>query len=282
MQNQITKKWKESIEKSGKFFEQRIASMVSESGFGFVIPNYAFINIEKGISREMDIFAIAGHRIGRKWNFIFPVLLISVSSKPLVCFTREDYISPYTTAWIQFSGMPDNIYLKDEKEELFDFLKMDKIHYYYKAKRISSQFWSSLEKSEAQGEYFYKELVLPLIKAVVAEKKDHEREWYFDPEGEPINLQLYYPIIVVKDLWECNIVKNKVTYNRSNSTLFLFHTASEGYAGDYLIDICTEKGLRQILKNIEVATDKTIDIITKNRKLFEDSALKGAKERDKK
>lgn len=276
------KNWKDAIEKSGKFFEQDIATMVSESSFGFVIPNYAFVDIEAGISREMDIFAISGHKIGRKWNFVFPILLISISNKPLTCFTRNDYVSSYTSASVQFSGMPKKAYRKGEEIELFEFFKLDKFHHYYKTDKISSQFWTPLEKNETQGDYFYKELVLPLIKAVIAEKKEQEKDWSFDPRGEPINLQLYYPIIVVKDLWECNFTKDKVVYSKTDSLIFLFHTASEGYAGDYLIDICTKDGLKQILKKIEAETKRIVDSVSKNRKLLENSALKDAKERRQK
>lgn len=273
--------WKKRIEKSGKFFEQEIVNLVQESGFGWVIPNYAFIDIEENISREMDIFAISGHKIGRKWHFVFPVLLISVSNKPIVCFTREEFITPYTTARIQLSGLPKRVFIKGEESELFEFLDVVKFHHYYKkkTKKISSQFWTPLEKSKTQGEYFYKELILPLIKAVVAEKEEHEKEWYFDPEGEPINLQFYYPIIVVNDLWECNFVKNETSYSKVDSVIFLFHTASEGYAGDYLIDICTKKGLQGILRSIEKETDKIVETIKTNRKAMEKSAFEGAKRR---
>lgn len=163
--------WKKIIEKSGKFFEQEVATLVCNSDFGYVIPNYAFADVEKGISREMDIFAISGHKIGRKWNFVFPILLISVSKSPIVCFTREDYVSPYTAAQIHYSGMPRTVYLKDKEVDILEYLEVEKFHHYYKSKKISSQFWTPKEKNRGQGDYFYNELVLPLIKAVVAEKK---------------------------------------------------------------------------------------------------------------
>lgn len=272
--------WKDKIEKGGKFFEQKIATLVNNSGFGWVVPNYAFVDIEAGISRELDVFAISGHRIGRKWNFIFPILLISVSNKPIVCFTRKEYMSPYTTAWIQFSGFPKTIYSKGEELELFEFLKLEKTHHYYKVESVSSQFWTPLEKSETQGEYFYKDLLLPLIKSVVAEKDDHEKGWEYDPEGEPINLQFYYPIIVVNDLWECSFTENKSPYYRAvDSIVFLFHTASKGYAGDYFIDICTEQGLKNILKTIDNEISRLAKDILKHRKILEKSALKDAEKR---
>lgn len=271
------KEWKENIEKSGKFFEQEIATLVCGSGFGYAVPNYAFVDAEQGISREMDVYAISAHKIGRKWNFIFPVLLISVSNTPIVCFTREDLGTPYTSAQIHYSGTPKKVYLKGEEEDLPDFLKVDKLHHHYKSKKISSQFWTPKAKNDSEGDYFYNELVLPLIKAVVAEKIDHEKGWWFDPEGEPINLQIYYPIIVVNQLWECKFMSGKPVYNQTDWVPFLFHTASKGYAGDYIIDICTKTGLEEKLVAISSEANKMVDVITKNRKLLEESAFKEAK-----
>ena len=276
------KDWLDSIQKSGKFFEQEIATLVHESGFGWVIPNYAYLDVEEGKSREMDVYAMAGKRIGRKWNFIFPILLISVSDKPLVCFTRKDWISPYTTAGIQISGMPRNVFTKKGNLEIAEFLKIEKLHHYYKRDKISSQFWSPLERKDTNGDYFYRELLLPLIKSIVAEKKEHEKGWYFDPTGEPINLQLYYPIIVVNDLWECFMTGDKVSYSKTRSLGFLFHTASESYSGDYMVDICTKEGLVDIIKSIDLETDKIVAGIKKNRVLLEKSALQDAKARSKK
>jgi len=280
----LPERWKKEIEKTGKFFEQKIAVMVQKSGFGYVVPNYAFSDIEEGGTRELDIFAISARRIGRKWNFIFPVLLIAVTKKALVCFTREEMMSIYTLGDIHFSGMPKTIYYKGEQYTLSEFLNLDRFHHYYKYPRISSQFWippqGKKSNRETTQDYLYKWLILPLIKAIISEKEAHEKEWFFDPEEEPINLQLYYPIIVVEELWECGMTPSKPVYSQVDSIGFVFHSAGEKTGGDYIIDICTEAGLKRLLKTIDKEADKIVDKIKKQRKVFENSAFAEARKRE--
>lgn len=84
---------------------------------------------------------------------------------------------------------------------------------------------------------------------------------------------------MVDQLWECNFIKGNPSYGNLDSIPFIFHTASKGYAGDYLIDICTKKGLEKKLNEISKEAEKIVEIISKNRKLLEDSALKDAEVR---
>lgn len=283
------KQWKEQIEKSGKLFEQKIAIMVQNEGFGWTIPNYAFTDPEEGKSRELDVFVISAKKIGpaRRWNFIFPILLISIKSMSLVCFTRKEIMSRYTVGDIHFSGMPKNIHSRGEKFELTEYLKLEKFHHFYKYRKISSQFWIppkgekelKLEEDEGKGNYIYRGMILPLIKAVEAEKKDHEDSWYFDPEAEQINLQFYYPLIVVNELWECDLLKDKPRYIKTSHVGFLTHYSSAKVSGDYLIDICDKNGLKQLLRYINAETNKISKFIKDRTKIFEDSALLNAKDR---
>lgn len=193
------KDWRAQIEKSGKLFEQLIVKIVQQSNFGRVVPNYAFKDIEGGESRELDIFGITAKSIGKqrnKWHFVFPILLVAIKDMPLVCFTRREIMSRYTIGNVHISGMPRKIYLKEEELEIPEYLNFERKHHFYKYDRIFSQFWAPFEKSdESKGEFFYRKLIIPLIKALEFEKYEHTKGWYFDAEEEPINLQIYYPII---------------------------------------------------------------------------------------
>jgi hypothetical protein len=283
------KDWKKQIEKSGKFFEQKIAIMIQNDGFGLAIPNYTFTDPEEGKSRELDVFVISAKQVGsaEEFNFIFPVLLVAIKNIPLICFTRKEIMSKYTLGDIHFSGMPKNIYSQGKEFELIDYLNLEKFHHYYKYRKISTQFWIPPKKEkelkskedETKENYIYRAMILPLIKAIEAEKKDHESGWYIDPEGEQINLQFYYPIIVVKELWECDLTKNMPRYLKLSRIGFLARYSSEKISGSYLIDICDEKGLKELLKCVDDEMDKVSNFIKERLKIFEKSALIDAKNR---
>lgn len=277
---QFPKSWKEKVEKSGKLFEHEIALYVQRHGFGYVVPNDAFLDIESGESRELDVFAIAGRKIGYRMNFLFPILLIAIKRMDLVCFTRNEMMSRYMIGDIHFSGMPKTIYYRGEELDLTEYLNLEKIHHFYKYKRISSQFWTPFEEGkDKRGDYFYRDLIFPLIKSVVAQITDHEKDWDFDPEGEPINLQIYYPIIVVENLWDCSLTKKGSRYKKIPRIGFVSRHSSEKVSGTYLIDICDKNGLKELLNLINKETEQIIKIIRKKTKIIENSAFMEAKSR---
>jgi len=274
------KKWKEYIESSGKFFEQEIAQYIQNHGFGYVVPNDVFLDIESGESRELDVFAIAGRKIGHKMNFIFPIALIAIKKIALVCFMRNEIMTRYTLGDIHISGTPKTIYSRGEETDLAEYINLERIHHFYKYRKVSSQFWTPLEKNkDKKGDYFYRGLILPLIKSVVAQIEEHEKNWYFDPEEEPINLQIYYPVIVVDNLWECNLTKNGQKYKKISRIGFVSRYSSEKITGTYLIDICDKEGLKDLLKIINKEEEQIVRIIRKKIKTIENSAFAEAKRR---
>lgn len=278
-QNKFPKDWREQIEKGGKLFEQEIALLVQKCGFGYVTPNDAFIDIESGESRELDVFAIAGRKIGHKEHYLFPILLVAVKKIKAVCFMREELMTRYTVGDIHFSGVPKTIYTKNEELDLTEFLKIEKTHHFYRYKKVSSQFWTPIASSEKKEDYFFKSLIFPLIKSVVSNINEHEKDWYFDPEGEPVNLQMYYPIIVVEELWECNLTKAGPRYKKVPRVGFISHHASEKVSGTYLIDICDKSGLKNLLKIINSEIEQLVKIIRNKISVVENSALAEARKK---
>lgn len=273
--------WKENIERSGKLFEHEVALLLQDK-FGWIIPNYAYTDIEEGKSRELDIFVITAKKLGpeRKMHFLFPILLVAIKAISLVCFVRREFMSRYTIGDVHFSGMPKTIYSRGNEFELVEYLNLEKFHHFYKYRYISSQFWTPLEKDkEKKGDYFYNSLILPLIKAVVAEKEDHESGWYFDPEEEQVNLQFYYPIIVVKELWECKLKGSEPQYVKTPKIGFLARYASGKVSGSYHIDVCDKNGLKILLKTMNAEVNRISDFIKKRIKIFENSAFSDAQRR---
>jgi len=272
--------WKDQIKEGGKLFEQEISQYIQKHGFGYVVPNDAFLDIESGESRELDVFAIAGRKIGHKMNFIFPIVLMAIKKMDLVCFTRDEIMTRYTLGDIYFSGMPKIIYHKGEEIDFTEYLNLEKVHHFYKYRKISSQFWTPFEgNKDKKGDYFYRDLIFPLIKSVVAQITEHEEKWYFDPEGEPVNIQIYYPIIVVENLWECSLTKGGPRYKKVSQSGFVSRHSSEKVSGTYLIDICDKEGLRDLLRTIDKEIDQILKFGRKKIKIIENSAFAEAKKR---
>ncbi len=272
--------WKKQIAKGGKLFEQEIAHYIQKHGFSYVVPNDAFLDVETGESRELDVFAISGRKIGHKMDFIFPVMLVAIKKLTLVCFMRNEIMTRYTLGDVHISGMPKTIYSKGKEIDLGDYINLEKFHHFYKYKKVSSQFWTPFEEyKDKKGDFFYKDLILPLIKSVVAQINEHEKRWQFDPEGEPVNLQIYYPVIVVENLWESNIIDTGPKYKKVPRVGFVSRYSSEKVSGTYLIDICDREGLKDLLKIINKEEEQLVKIIRTKIKTIENSAFAEAKKK---
>lgn len=282
-ETEFPKEWKEKIEQSGYFFEQSIVNILKKKEYGFVVSNYAYKDPEEGTSRELDSFLITSETISEgSPHYIFPVLLIEAKKIDLVCFTHEEIISPEIYE-IHLSGIPEMIQKGSKRQTLMEFLRVEKFHHYYKRKRLATQFWSPKRSDarESEEEYHRKNFTIPIVKALVAEKTEHLTGWYFDPDGEPINLQFYYPIIVVENLWECNLGQQRPKFKRLSQVGFMKRYKSEKISGDFFIDLCDKNGLLDLLRDINREIKIVRNIIKKSKTIVENSAWEEAKERAK-
>lgn len=285
---------KEAIERAGYLLEQKIASKLKRVGF-HAIPNYAFKDPEDGISREIDIFGISAESVGRRgeYDFIFPVLLVEVKNVgPVVCFTQNEITSRYIMGEVQISGIPKQIYKNDSVEDIAEFLNLEKFHHYYQKERIASQFCLLTEKSAGNwlathkigdNRDLYHEIVIPLVRGVVHEKREHEEDksWYFNPTEEGINLQFYYPIFVVNELFECYVGGREPIYRKVNFVNFIRRYNSKNLSGEFRIDICTEAGFPKVVKIIKKETERIAKKIRRNRNRLLKSAYEEALEKAK-
>lgn len=106
--------------------EQKFVPLLKEYGY-YVIPNYSFIDLETGQSRELDIWAMAVQAITRRdFEFIFPILLIECKNlqAPLVFFTQKEIPIKELIGDIHLSGIPKEIERKGSIYGLSEFLKL--------------------------------------------------------------------------------------------------------------------------------------------------------------
>lgn len=293
----ISKEMDKAVLRSGYLSEQKIDSFLRKEAY-LTTPNYTFEKNDGSLG-EIDILGEAPQLITKKGEleFISPIMIVEVKNVfPVICFTRKAFANIGSfVGYFQFSGMPKNIWdKKNEGEDVLDFLEIEKFHHYYKKAEISSQFCiiSKRLKGHKQDHPYvashsfggernlYQEIILPLVEGLRFVKKNHDDDWYFDPEREPINLKFYYPIAVVRDLFEYNIDSKKPSYKKVHHINFIRMHKSKEVQGDFVkIDICDEEGFKQLIDKINDEMEQIIKIVKKKKTLFRKSALVDAKER---
>lgn len=293
----INKEMETAIQRSGYLLEQEVDNLLRKGGY-LTTPIYTFEKLD-GEIKEIDILGEWPEIISEKKEIEFITIKILIEVKnvsPVICFTRKA-IAPLRCFLgdFQYSGMPEYIWIKkNEGEDLLDYLNIEKHHHYYKKAKISSQLCIISEKrTSRQGETcylashrfggdrnLYDELISPLVEGIIHLKREKEEDWTFDVKNEPIDLEFYYPVAVVTDLFEYCIDAKKPSYKKVHRINFIrMHKAKE-ISGDFLrIDICDEKGFKQILKDIDAEMNRIINKVKTKKALFRGSALKDAKDR---
>lgn len=263
---QFTKQMKDAIRRSGYLFEQRLVPLIERHGYK-ATPNHAFEDQDTGETREVDVMAITGNPVSAsELDFIFAVLLIQCKNlrAPLTFFTQDEIPIKELAGEIQAAGIPLEIVRKGETLALSEFLETEKFHHYYRWRRLSSQFCCVYEKErggkrdwvaghEMDGiGNLYQKMVLPLVKAVEAQKIDYRKKFKPDPDNEPINVEFYYPILVTSGpIWECFVGRRRPRYRRVHRVPFIRRHESRAFRGEYRIDVVDEIGLRRLLDTID-------------------------------
>lgn len=268
---------KEAIKKSGYLLEQRVERTLSSSGY-YVETNPVFPDTESGKSREFDISAMSAARIYKRgYNFVFPVLICECenNAQPIVFFMKESPVSFLHHYEVKVSGIPAKFWEKDGYISFSEFTGMEKFHHYCSGK-VSTQYctfqlkkdkssWIALHDEEHHNTFS------SLIKALDYEITKHFDGWKPPHKlvGEYINIQIYYPFIVLQGgLFSAELGRNGITLKEVKHIQFRKEIFSSriNEVETYQIDVVSEEYLRQYLKMIELEIEKTKKIFQRKRK----------------
>jgi len=274
---QVSKRqMKEAIQRSGYLLEQRVERILTEMGY-FVQTNSVFPDTETGKSRGIDISAINAVRVYRGWNYVFPVLLCECenNSQPIVFFTRESPISFLHYQEVKVSGIPVKFRKGGNYIDFLEFTKMERFHHYCKGVTATQyctfQFkkdrscWMALH-SEEQHDTFNS-----LIKALEYEIAKHFDQWVLPEKGEEeaVNVQIYYPIVILQgDLYSASVETGRLTMRKSKHVQFrkeLFLSRANDVE-TYQIDVISESYLPSYLRIVDSEMGKIKKILQSRKK----------------
>lgn len=259
-QEKITKtQARQALLRSGYLLESRIECFLDERGY-FVHANSVYTDPVTSKSREIDLFALGARQVWREYHFLFPCFLIECVNNPQpIAFITKEAQTPFLFHNdLKISGLPVKI-LETGKEEswemLSDFLHMDKYHHYCKG-RVATQFCSFNQKKGsfdwlASHDERHFDCIKKLCDAVDYFSERHFKDWSFGEE-EPVNLQIYYPLIIVQgSLFDARPSKRSVRLYDAKHIQYRQPGIINGEEVDYQIDIVTEAYFPQYVEMVE-------------------------------
>jgi hypothetical protein len=230
----ITKKqMKEAIKRSGYLLEQRVEPIIRD-WFGYVNTNPVFKDPDTEKSCEIDLYAISASKLfDDEKSFIYPVLLCECENnpQPIVFFIGSRLFSFLTERDIKLSGLPVKFWNEKYKEYVpfANVVKLKNFHHFCTGE-VSTQYCSFQKKKDKsnwmalhideQHDTFNK-----LIKAINYHISEHFDNWWFSEKvDEPVNLQIYYPLLIIQgELFTASlknnqlILKKPIIYNSENN-----------------------------------------------------------------
>jgi hypothetical protein len=265
---------KEALLRSGYLLEYRLESFLRANAF-YVEASAPVPDPITGVSREMDLYAMTGSKVQRHPNWAFAVLLIECvnNPQPVAFITKEPTPGAeyFHTDHIKLAGYPTEVPVGPEDEEwdmraLQDYLNMQEYHHYCRG-NIATQ-WCSFSKKKSgdgKGEWFashddqHHNDFGKLATAVdYYSRRQGERS---NHRGTEINLELYYPVLVVQgELLEVRPSKRSLRLAQTSHVKFCRSVVRDEEERTYQIDVVTErfftKYLDMVLKELETTAER--------------------------
>lgn len=249
-----------AIRRSGYLLEQRVRYQMEKAGY-YVQTNPAYLDPDSGKSREYDISALGAVQTPtRNGEYIFASIICECKNnpQPIVFFQTESPVSFLFHEEVQCSGIPIKLWKRDRFIPLWDFFELDKFHHYVKGpfatQYCSFQFKSGQSEWMAWHSEDHHEAFSTLINAVESEKNEHYEKWVLPTrrKGEGINIQIYYPLLVVQgDLRVARETRNGLLVRSVGHVQLRKSVWSAKRKDTYQIDVVTESYVPRYLRIVE-------------------------------
>lgn len=288
----------DAIFRSGYLLEQRAQRILHNRGY-FVSANDSYVDPDTGKSREIDIYATGAEQISRDREFIFPMLICECENnpQPMVAFVEESPISFLNYREAKIAGIPIQcLSTKAKGRELIpiqEFLGFEKYHHYCKG-LTATQYCSFVRKKQQPNDWMATHLdeqhesFTRLINALefYIDKYYTNYRLPYKSEVERINLEFYYPILILQGpLYAATLKKGRLALRPVQHIQYRKDYHLKGRNLTYQIDVITEVFLPKYVDVIEREMRKAASVIKRKkaivRKSIEALVIKARKKRAK-
>ena len=265
---------------SGYLLESRLEQVLVGRGY-HVDANDAYPDPATGKSRELDLMAMTARSVSRDHDFIFNVLLVECvnNPQPLVLLTKKPQVGFLFHEDVRLAGLPAKLFdqRKGRWTKLQEALHLDKFHH-YRTPRIATQFCLFAKKGGGdwmalhEGPHF--DAFSKLCDAVDYFQRKHFTSWRF-ADSEPVNIEFYYPVLVVRgELLEGRVQKSRVALRAASHLQFRRTGIRGSEATAYQIDVIQEKRFARFVEMLESEMELTVKRLKARSRVVRDSVAR--------
>ncbi len=265
---------KSTIESSGYLLEQRIGNLLDSYGY-YTETNPAYPDPETGKSREYDILALDMRKVYKKEEgLLWANLIIECENnqQPIVFFRSDSPASFFSYEDLKVAGIPSKIWTKESYVSIQEFLSLEKFHHFCKSV-YTTQYCSFRKKKSEQGwialhDDSQHDSIVTLINVLETSIEDIYKNWELpsESEDEPLNLTMYYPVLIVQgDLYLTSYKAKDLKLKRQNHIQFRKEVHSTKFNKTYQVAVIRESYLEKYVQIIDKELN-TIEQTLKKRK----------------
>jgi len=268
----------DAIKASGYLIEQEVATTLESLNF-HVQTNRAFEDTDEAKSREIDVSAIQRmHHDPENHNDVFAELICECknSANPFVflmrkrtprdeALTPEEYVFPvgkYSVAILNPLGTPGAKSLR--VATAFHHLELAKHNYRYHGDSKAVQFAKIVRnkgKWEAMHERLYDAIFYPLVKALLARRKE--------ARVHASAVWLFFPVVVTSgELYQIDTSPAELKPESVEHVSMARHIKSKAIDGVFNVDFVTQAGLPNFISKIIPFAQRVGEMVKSRPELF--------------
>lgn len=251
---------REALHRSGYLLEHRVETLLRRKGW-YVEANSAYEDSETQKSRELDIYALTGRRIGEEYpdDRLFTSVLVECVNnlQPIAFITKRPVMKYWAIDDVKGTFDPEDVMIEGKTVNIGDLLKIGSYHHYCRG-RVATQFCSFNYKSDKKEWMAWHDDVHFNAFSILTKALEYRFTQFEQHAGTYINWEFINPVLVVQgELLDVRAAGRTITLTKAQHIKYRRTVVWKGQERGYIVDVVTERSLPRFIAMLETEIKQT-------------------------
>lgn len=264
----------EALQRSGYLLEHRVETLLRRKGW-YVEANSAYEDNETQKSRELDIYALTGHRIGKEHpdDRLFTSVLVECVNnlQPIAFITKMPVMKAWAVGDIKGTFDPEDVVADGRTVNIGDLLKIDSYHHYCRG-RVATQFCSFNYKSDKKEWMAWHDDIHFNAFSTLTKALEYRFTQFEQHAGTYVNWEFINPVLVVQgELLDVRAASGAITLRKAQHIKYRRTVVWKGQERGYTFDVVTERRLPRFIAMLETEIKQTSIRVNRHLSLIKEA-----------
>jgi len=264
----------EALQRSGYLLEHRVETLLRRRGW-YVEANSAYEDNETQKSRELDIYALTGHRIDKECpdDRLFTAVLVECVNnlQPIAFITKRPVMKAWAIDDIKGTFDPEDVMVEGNTVNIGDLLKIGSYHHYCRG-RVATQFCSFNYKSDKKEWMAWHDDVHFNAFSTLTKALEYRFTQFEQHAGTYINWEFINPVLVAQgELLDVRAATGAITLRKAEHIKHRRTVIWKGQERGYIVDVVTERTLPRFIAMLEAELQRTSIQVKRHASVIRDA-----------